>query len=217
MWCKVTLQRISGSWSTCEIFFIVSWFGTSDLFVCINEPKTTSRFIEHDTCASHVPAPLQNKAQESNSSFISAYWFLSKVNLDFHTERAPCYVFLFWMSIPLFSSLPVFSFKKLAIGAFFRSECMFPVSKYMRIYTFLKCSNYFFFFIFLLFLQSEEDKDLISLPSLENIVTFKLHCGSSLQTFNTPIDKWNIQNRPFKNVNNTNTQLYTGRKVKIIF
>lgn len=57
--------------------------------------------------------------------------------------------------------------------------------------------SFFYFYIFLLCLQFEEAKDLISLLSLKNIVTFKFHCISSLQPFNTPIDKWNIQRRLF--------------------
>lgn len=72
---------------------------------------------------------------------------------------------------------------------------MFPVSNYMRLW--FRMFSLFSFCIFVLLMQSEEDKDLISLPSLQNTITFKFHCGFSMQTLNTLIGKRNVQNRLF--------------------
>lgn len=66
-------------------------------------------------------------------------------------------------------------------------------------------------------MQSEMNKNLVSLPSLQNIITLKFYCGGSLQTFNTPTGERNIQTRQFKNLNHTGTQLNTGENIKIIF
>lgn len=116
---------------------------------------------------------------------------------------------IFGISISLFSSRYVFFQNVINKGffyffIFFRNECMFLFSKYMS--TRFSFPSLFSFCIFLL-LQSEEDKDVISLPSFQNIFMFKFYCGYSLQALNTPVDKHYIQNRLLLNLNYTGTQL----------
>lgn len=109
------------------------------------------------------------------------------------------------ISISLFSTLYVFFQKVVNKGIFFRIECMFLFSRYMSIW--FSLPSLFPFCIFLLLLQSEEDKDVISFPSLQNIAMFKFYCGYSLQALNTPVDKHYIQNRLLLNLNYTGIQL----------